>query len=372
MNTWLMITVLVVMSLFAVAAFHYIFRVVKKPELIYKNNSANQEILQQCQTLHRRFWVTPWMFSTHLQLIVLGLKKAFAPKLEYDRNDVLTAKDGGTLAVEWLGYGLPEERPTLVLLHTISGSAQSMRSFVRDIHEHLGWRVAVCIRRGHSGLPLTSAKFNTMGCSEDFSCQLEHIERHFPQSPLFAVGISAGSGVLARYLGEVGSHTPIKAAVAYCPGYDLEVAFQRSHRFYSQMMAKKLVKTFIAPKADSFSELASYQACLAASDLHELHDHMYEIAGYENQQAYLDATNAALVFEDIKVPMLVLNAHDDPVCHIDNALEKSESIVAMDNVILVLTERGSHCAYFEGLSAKPWANRMIGEYLKVVSGQLKK
>jgi len=29
----------------------------------------------------------------------------------------------------------------------------------------------------------------------------------------------------------------------------------------------------------------------------------------------------------------------------------------------VMTERGSHCAYFEGLTAKPGANRLIADYL---------
>ena len=60
--------------------------------------------------------------------------------------------------------------------------------------------------------------------------------------------------------------------------------------------------------------------------------------------------------------MLILNAKDDPVCHIDNVYENQHRIEAMENVILVLTDRGSHCAYFEGLTAKPWANRMIKEY----------
>ena len=35
----------------------------------------------------------------------------------------------------------------------------------------------------------------------------------------------------------------------------------------------------------------------------------------------------------------------------------------LENVILVITDRGSHCAYFEGITAKSWANKMIAEYL---------
>jgi len=358
MALWVVLAVL-----FALFCIYYLLRVVKKPQLVYQENAQNRELLVQCQKLQRPYWVTPWMFNTHLQLLFLGLKKAFAPKLHYDRTDELKTHDGGTLAVEWLGADLPEETPTLVLLHTISGSAHSMRSFVRYIHKQLGWRVAVCIRRGHSGLPLTSARFNTMGCRDDFDFQLQHIEASFPASPLYAVGISAGSGVLASYLGEAGENTPLKGAVAYCPGYDLKIAFQRSQPFYSKMMAKKLIRNFLQGQEKHFGHLPAYQQALQAGDLQELHDHMYEIAGYDSYQDYLLATNPVAAFENISIPTLIINAKDDPVCHIDNALEKVDQIAGMENLLLVMTERGSHCAYFEGLTAKPWANRLIADYL---------
>jgi hypothetical protein len=76
----------------------------------------------------------------------------------------------------------------------------------------------------------------------------------------------------------------------------------------------------------------------------------------------MENSNPSTVFDKITVPILILNAKDDPVCHIDNVYENQHRVEAMDNVILVLTDRGSHCAYFEGLTAKPWANRMIMEY----------
>ena len=73
-------------------------------------------------------------------------------------------------------------------------------------------------------------------------------------------------------------------------------------------------------------------------------------------------SNPSEVLDDVKIPLLILNSKDDPVCHVKNVYDHQQRIQATDNVILVLTERGSHCAYFEGLTAKPWANRMIKEY----------
>lgn len=341
---------------------YYFTTAAKKPTLIYQDTPFNKAVINATKPLTQRYFATPWLFNTHLQLIVLGFIKGFAKPLEYERTDVLTMKDGAQVGVDWVGLDLPEDTPTMLVLHTISGNPQSMRGFVRYIRETLGWRVALCVRRGHGDMTLQTPNFNTMGNTDDFSAQIAHIQKCFPESDLYATGISAGSGVLAHYLGKVGTNTPIKAAVAYCPAYDMRNAFSRAIPFYSKMMAKKLKRLFITPNEAIFAHLDSYDDLKDAEDLHEFHQHLYQVAGNESTEDYMLNSNPSEVFDHIKIPVLILNAKDDPVCHIDNVYEHQHRVQAMDNVILVLTDRGSHCAYFEGFTAKPWANRMITNY----------
>ncbi len=348
-------------------ASYYFLVVAKKPTLIFQPSRLNNRIIEATTSLNKRYYATPWLFNTHLQLIVLGFVKGFSKPLKYDQHDVLTMKDGGKVSIDWLGLDLPENSPTMLVLHTISGNPQSMRGFVRYVRENLDWRVALCVRRGHGDMNLQTANFNTMGNTDDFAAQIKHIQDSFPQSDLYATGISAGSGVLAQYLGQVGKNTPIKAAVAYCPAYDMRNAFTRAKPFYSKMMAKKLHKLFITPNTDKFQHLDSFNDLKNTQDLHEFHQHLYEIAGNESTEDYMQNSNPSVVFDEIKIPLLILNAKDDPVCHIDNVYENKKRIEAMDNVILVLTDRGSHCAYFEGITAKPWANRMIKEYFTTLN-----
>ncbi len=354
--------ILIFLPLFILFIAYYFITAVKKPSLIYQETPLNQTIIKNTKSLTKRYFPTPWLFNTHLQLIVLGFIKGFAKPLNYDRQDVLTMDDGGQVSVDWLGLDLPEDTPTLLVLHTISGNPQSMRGFVRYIRESLGWRVALCVRRGHGEMTLQSPSFNTMGNTDDFAAQIKHIQTCYPKSALYATGISAGSGVLAQYLGKVGKDSPIKAAIAYCPAYDMRNAFLRAVPFYSKMMTKKLHKLFITPNKEHLQNLASYDALTATQDLHEFHQHLYEVAGNESTEDYMQNSNPAVVFDNIKIPLLILNSKDDPVCHIDNVYEHQHRIEAMANVILVLTDRGSHCAYFEGITAKSWANRMIKEY----------
>lgn len=78
----------------------------------------------------------------------------------------------------------------------------------------------------------------SFGSTSDLKEQLEHIQNLFPKSDLYAVGSSAGTGLLVRYLGEQGTDTPFKAAFAMCPGYNTEIGFKNVHPFYSKMMTK--------------------------------------------------------------------------------------------------------------------------------------
>lgn len=344
---------------------HYRKTARKLPELVYQFNPQNQQRLQKLPRLQRPFRPTPWMFNTHLQLLALGLKKGLAPALQYDLSERLTMADGGTTALHWLGLDLGEHVPTLLILHTITGSPHSMRSTVRDLQQLTGWRVVLCQRRGHGDLPLTSPKINTMGDTCDLREQIHSIQQRFPDSPLYAMGISAGTGLLVRYLGEQGADTPIRAAMAYCPGYDINVAFARSRPFYSRMMAKKLIRQFVTRNQHAFSHLPSYSACSNARDLHELHQHLYAIAGYASRDAFFADLNPVNAMRNLAIPLLILNAADDPVCHIQNAYEHREVIGQMPEVILAITARGSHCAYFEGWRAQPWAHHLCAEFLKM-------
>lgn len=359
----LLFTLLAVAILLALGIRHYLRTGALPPELIYSATPENEKLIGAVARLRQRFWPTPWLLNGHLQLLVLGLKKAFAPRLKYDHVDTLTMADGGTTALNWLGSALPASTPTLLVLHTITGSPHSMRGFVRDLHRATGWRVVLCQRRGHGELRLTSPRFNTMGDTGDLRHQLDVIQARYPDSPLYAAGISAGTGLLVRYLGEVGDKTPLRGAFAYCPGYDISSAFMRSVPFYSRMMARKLLRQFLLPNQAIFQQFESYERFSQAQSLHDFHRHLAEFAGYRSAEEYFAGSNPVLVMHNIAIPVLILNAEDDPVCAIANMREQQQAIGRIPQVIVAVTERGSHCAHLAGWRAEPWAHGLAAEYL---------
>lgn len=342
---------------------HYRLTAVRLPRLDFDPSPFNHAVLSRLEQLRRPYAPTPWLYSPHLQLLWLLLREAAAPALRYERTDILRMRDGGTTALDWLGLDVDASTPTLVVLPSITGDAQSMRLIVRDLRRATGWRIVVCTRRGHGGLALTAPVLNTMGCTQDLREQLARIREHAPASPLYAIGVSAGSALLVRYLGEEGPRSLIEAGVAYCPGFDIGVAWHRVPRFYSRVMARRIKQHFLERHAPALQHLDTYAACRATRDLAQFHAQAYELAGCADPTDYLARSNPMQVFATVAMPVMIINAADDPVCVVANAEDHVEAIRRVPDALMVRTARGSHCAFLEGWTARSWGNRLMANYL---------
>lgn len=337
------------------------------PTLYFQPKGLGQHVVKRIHQLNEKYRPTPWLTNTHFHMLFFDLVKKKTINFKYDSTEILTMRDGGQTALVWAGYHLPPHVPTVVVMHTITGTPESMSELVQDIQQHTGWRVVLCLRRGHADLPLTVPKINILGSTDDLREQLAVIQQRFPQSLLYSIGSSAGSGLLIRYLGEEGSKSRIKAAFAYCPGYNTDEAFSKAHQVYSRLMVKRLIKQFVAPHLDKLTHLSTLQALRNAQDLAAFQANIYELAGFSSYEAYSQASNPMRVFKDIKVPLMVLNAEDDLLCRIENVYPYLDDIQHMPNVVLVTTPKGSHCAYYEGWQATSWAGRLMANYFKAVS-----
>lgn len=334
------------------------------PTLYFHPQGEARQMLDVLPQLKQKYRPTPWLSNTHLHLMYFDLIKKKTIQLKYDAIEQLHMSDGGITGIAWYGLDLPADTPTIIVMHTLTGTPVSMSELVRDLHRHTGWRVALCLRRGHANLPMPIPKISIFGSTDDLREQIQHIQAKFPDSPLYAVGSSAGTGLLVRYLGEEGEQTPFKAAFALCPGYDTEHGFKNVHPFYSKVMTRKLFKSFIYPYTTTWEKTASLAQVLASTSLLEFQYQCFELAGYSSFEDYNQATNPILVFENVKIPLMILNAEDDPVCHIQNFAPYKEAIQQMSNIMVVTTKKGSHCGFYEGVNhTQSWSARLIADYL---------
>jgi len=281
-------------------------------------------------------------------------------------------KDGGITGLAWSGITniKPKDKtPIVVIFHTIAGDEQDVKNTVGYITNILKWTAVVCIRRGHGSLPLAKPQINTMGSTSDLKKQLDYIHKKFPNAPLFGVGISAGSGLLARYLGEAGLKSKFAAAVAISPAYDIEKAFHRIHPMYSKIMGQRLIDYFLKRHYDSLSQLKGFSEVMNTKTMGEFQDRLHHISGYKSKEEYYQNSNPIHVAANIKTPLLILNSEDDPICVYMNVMENLHWLTNLQHSILVKTKRGSHVAYFEGASARSWSDLVLGEYFQAILKQ---
>lgn len=334
------------------------------PRLDYHPHGIFRQLVPELKYLQQKYRPTPWLINAHAQVLYFDLFKRHRIRLQYDQIEQLTMQDGGITAIAWYGQKLSPTTPTIILMHTLTGSPESMRELVHDLHHYTGWRIALCLRRGHANLPLTVPKINLLGSTDDLREQIAYIQKHYPDSDLYAVGSSAGTGLLVRYLGEESDKTPFKAAFALSPGYDSEQGFYKVHPVYSKWMTKKLFKAFIQPYQKTW-QWNNLDHLLQVKTLAEFEHAYIELAGFFDYGSYAQAVNPIYVMDQIKIPLVVLNAEDDPICHIHNLMPYKQKLASMPNILVITTTKGSHCVFYQGiLKTQSWASVCIAEYFR--------
>ncbi len=312
---------------------------------VSENDFRLQEIINTTPSVN--FYVpTFWCKGTFTQLIWLLIREyIFLNKVKYNKI-ILNRPDGGTVSLaisENKNFG--ETSPIVLFLHSITGSSETVNSFVR-YSEKRGWRSIVLNRRGHD-LPLTSPNFNIMGDIDDTTAMIKYVNELYPKSKyVCAIGISAGSGQIVSYIGRESKNVGISAAVSLCPAYDIGNAFTNLDKHYPKManvLLGRVKNFFLLKNSEILSKEDGFLEGMQAKTLHEFASSVCKMAGANDWEEYLQEHNPMVHFRENEIPCLILNSLNDPVCIKENIPDINHK-----NYALILTTYGSHIAYTEG------------------------
>jgi predicted alpha/beta-fold hydrolase len=107
------------------------------------------------------------------------------------RRKIIERPDGGIVSLDYAdddaARALPNTAPVMGIIHTIAGNASDFIQLMRAAIQR-GFLPVVLNRRGHSGLPLKSPNFSTIGCVADTLAMF--------QVPL---GLSACTSLVSSY-----------------------------------------------------------------------------------------------------------------------------------------------------------------------------
>lgn len=263
-------------------------------------------------------YVAPnWCPGAHLQTVVPA-RMMPQPTVEYRRERV-ELPDGDFLLWDWAEPAPRRaDAPVLVHLHGLEGSSDShyAKALMAACNER-GWRGVVCHFRGCGGEINRLPRAYFAGDTKENDWILRTIHARFPDAPLYFVGVSLGGNNVAKYLGDMGEKARfVKAAAAIGAPVDLVAASERISKgvnvFYADMFLATL-KPKVIEKAKMFPDLIDIKQIENCKTMYEF-DNIYTAPfhGFKSAMEYWQKCSCKPVLKNVRVPLLLLNAKNDP------------------------------------------------------------
>lgn len=262
-----------------------------------------------------------WLPGGHAQTVFPLARKRALPAYRRERWDT---PDGDFIELDWVeaaraDHGAGEAPPLLVLFHGLEGSSRS--HYARSLMQAAvarGWRGVVPHFRGCGGTPNRLARAYHSGDSAEIDWILRRLRMHTGAAPLFAAGVSLGGNALLKWLGEQADEAlgVADAAAAICAPLDLTISgtalgegFNRiyTRHFLATLRAKALAKCAAHPGQFDARRIARARTLAEFDDAYTAPAH-----GFTGVADYWRRASARPWLAGVRVPTLVLNAHNDP------------------------------------------------------------
>jgi hypothetical protein len=272
--------------------------------------------------------------------------------------------------------GKRRDAPVIIVVHGLEGSSES--NYARGIAEkafRLGYHAVRLNQRNCGGTESLTPTLYNSGMSRDYQAVLEELSNGDGFEQVFFAGYSMGGNLVTKMAGEYADAAPkmLRAVCAVCPAMDLGAcadALQRRENFFYQRHFVKGLMSRYARKAKLFPARYPTSGFGAVRSVREFDDKITAPQfGYRNAQDYYDAVGAKRLVSQVRVPMLMIAAQDDPFVPFDLFLRADP---AQNPAIRFITpEHGGHCGFISNQSGEGrfWAEQSIVEFCESLRGR---
>eukprot|EP00088_Acartia_fossae_P046042 TRINITY_DN4965_c1_g1_i13.p1 TRINITY_DN4965_c1_g1~~TRINITY_DN4965_c1_g1_i13.p1 ORF type:complete len:526 (-),score=152.58 TRINITY_DN4965_c1_g1_i13:280-1857(-) len=355
----------------------------EKSMLYCANKQFLDEFLKRVPELNDPYIPTRfWGFSGHIQTIVQGVISRLNCPLVNGYRVYLKLTDGATLSYDL--YQKQEEHPeggdfTLAVCPGIGNNSESVyiRRIVFNAQKH-GYRVAVLNHIGTlATVPVTSPRIFNYGNTCDYSAMIKDIVRRYRNTRIVCLGFSMGGNLVTKYIGEPRvKPSNVIAGMSVCQGYDanramkLLLEWRGFRRMYIYAMTENMKAILRRWTNALFTEDIRKQygvtrhAVFNSGTLQELDDvYTKRMLGFKSVQEFYRSMSSCHHMKNIRVPMVFLNALDDPI--VPPPLLEIPRDVALnnENVIYIEQKFGGHLGFYEGgfIYSNPltWQDRIL-------------
>jgi hypothetical protein len=315
----------------------------------------------------------PWVRNQHAMTIaaVYWPRRFSLPQPESRLFRV--AEDSQLLAACHWQDGQRRDVPVIVIVHGLEGSCDS--NYVLGIAEKAhqrGFHVVRLNQRNCGGSEMLTPTLYNSGMSGDYRAVLEELTEGDGFTQIFFVGYSMGGNLVTKMVGEYGTAAPraLRGVCTICPALDLaacaDALGERQNYFYQRhfvngLMARYKRKATLFPKIYSPNGFGKIRSVRGFDDAITA-----PCFGYRDAQEYYDTAGARKVVGQVRVPMLMIAAQDDPFVPYESFL--AALVTENPAIQFAAPERGGHCAFISrhGGEERFWAEGRVVDFCEAL------
>ncbi len=269
--------------------------------------------------------------------------------------------------------GKRRDAPVIVIVHGLEGSSESKYACgIAEKAFDLGFHAVRLNQRNCGGTEALTPTLYNSGMSGDYRAVLQELANGDGFEQVFFAGYSMGGNLVTKMAGEYGDAAPkaLRAVCVVCPAMDLgacaDALERRDNYFYQRHFVKGLMARY-ARKAELFPKRYPKNGFGTVRSVREFDDKITAPHfGYRDAQDYYDAVGAKKVVGQVRVPMLMITAQDDPFVPYELFLRANPG--QNPAIQFVTPEHGGHCGFISNRSGAErfWAEQRIVEFCDAI------
>ena len=306
---------------------------------------------------------TDFIFQNgHISTIYSGIiRKLESP--EYRRKRLFLT-DGDFLLLD---YVLQTSKKAIILCHGLEGdSKKNYNNACANFFIEQGYSVFAWNNRSCGGEMNLLPNLYHHGSIEDLGAVINYVLAQNIEE-VFLVGFSLGGDQILNYLGRKQVSEKIKAAVAISAPFQLKSSAEKIQGGLSKIYLSRFIRKIrgkIQQKSIQFPSLISKEISKNIKSFEDVIDRFIVPVhgGYTDLADYYKKASPAYFTDGINIPVLVINAWDDPI------LGKEDHPIAMAEqhkyLYLETPHHGGHCAFPLKISKHPYSVVRAFEFFK--------
>jgi predicted alpha/beta-fold hydrolase len=268
------------------------------------------------------------------------------------------------------------EHPTLVLLHGLEGSSESVYMLgTADKAFQNGFNTVRVNMRNCGGTEHLTPTLYHSGLSSDMLAITRELIAQDCLQHIYLCGFSMGGNIVLKFAGEMGADTPaeLQAVCAVSPSLDLRacaLAIEHpSNRIYQRRFVRSLHRR-LRQKAALFPNRYDTGDLARVRTVREF-DEAYTAphAGFRDADDYYAQSSALPLLANTRRPVLIVHAQDDPFVPFESF--KHPNVSDNPNVVLLAPSGGGHVGFVAARDPhnpedRFWAENRVVEFCRAI------